>query len=83
MTLLFFANHKTRMCQALSGPQNGADHLANIAQAKKDGFLQVTGDELDAFREVTAKAKADGWNPDRMRYGTWLKKRGGTANASS
>lgn len=83
MTTLFFVNHKTRMCQALRGPSNGEAHLANIAQAKKDGFLQVTGDELDAFREVTKQAKADGWNPDRMRYDTWLKKRGGTAHASS
>lgn len=74
---LFFVNHKTRMCQALSGPANGADHLANIAKAKKDGFVQVARDELDAFREVTAQAKADGWNPDRMRYETWLKKQWG------
>lgn len=76
MTTLFFVNHKTRMFQALSGPPNGKDHLSNIAQAKKDGFLQVTGDELDAFREVTVQAMADGWNPDRMRYDTWLKKLG-------
>ncbi|MCY1411157.1 hypothetical protein D9M71_265390 [compost metagenome] len=72
--VLFFVNHKTRMCQALSGPPDGKEHLANISQAVKDGFVQVTGDELDAFREVTAKAKAAGWNPNRMRYDTWLKK---------
>lgn len=83
MNTLFFVNQKTRMCQALSGPPNGADHLSSIVQAKKDGFLQVTGDELDAFCEVTAKAKSDGWNPNRMCYDTWLKKRGGTANAAS
>lgn len=44
--------------------------------SQKDGFLQVAGDELDSFREVTAQAKA-------MRYDTWLKKRGGIADASS
>lgn len=74
---LFFVNAKTRMCRALSGPADGKDHLANIAQARKDGFVQVSGEELDAFREVTAEAKAAGWNPDRMRYDTWLKKREG------
>jgi len=61
----------------LSGPPAGADHLANLAQAVKDGFVEVTGAELDAFREVTAQAKADGWNPERMRYDTWLKKQWG------
>ena len=72
--VLFYVNAKTRMCQALSGPPDGKDHLANIARATKDGFVQVTGDEMDAFREVTAQAKVAGWNPDRMRYDTWLKK---------
>jgi hypothetical protein len=61
----------------LSGPPEGAEHLANIKQALKDGFEEVNGpDELDAFREVTAQAKAKGWNPDRMRYDTWMRKQG-------
>lgn len=76
MKTLFFVNAKTRMCQALSGPPAGAEHLADIAQAEKDGYVQVTGAELDAFREATTAAKASGWNPDRVRYDTWLKKQG-------
>lgn len=79
MSTLFFVNHKTRMCRALSGPPNGVEHLADIAQAKKDGFVQVTGDELDAFRAVSRQAIADGWKPDRMRYDTWMKKQGARA----
>jgi hypothetical protein len=71
----YFVNHKTRMCRLLSGPPQGEDHLANIKQALKDGFVEVASpDELDAFRDVTRAAKAQGWNPDRMRYDTWLKK---------
>jgi len=73
---LFFVNPSTRICQILSGPPNGQDHIANVFRASKDGFIQVTGEELDAFREVTALAKAAGWNPNRMRYDTWLKKQG-------
>lgn len=74
--VLFFVNPSTRMCRVLSGPPDGQDHIANVFQASKDGFIQVTGEELDAFREVTAEAKAAGWNPNRMRYDTWLKKQG-------
>lgn len=75
--VLFFVNPSTRMCQALSGPPDGQDHIANVFQAAKDGFIQVSGDELDAFREVTAAAKAAGWNPLRMRYDTWMRRQGG------
>ncbi|NHC53095.1 hypothetical protein [Pseudomonas sp. AU8050] len=74
--VLFFVNPGTRMCRALSGPPDGQDHIANVFQASKDGFIQVTEGELDDFREVTASAKAAGWNPSRMRYDTWLKKQG-------
>lgn len=73
----YFVNPKTRMCQMLSGPPQGEDLLANVKQALKDGFTEVAGpDELDAFREVTRQAKEQGWNPDRIRYDTWLRKRG-------
>lgn len=74
----YFVNPRTRICQMLSGPAEGADHLANIKQALKDGFVEVAdSDELEAFRDVTREAKAKGWNPDRMRYDTWLRKQGG------
>ena len=73
----YFVNHKTRMCQMLTGPETGAEHLANIKQALKDGFVEVAGsDELEAFRDVTRAAKEKGWDPDRMRYDTWLRKQG-------
>lgn len=70
----FYVNPKTRMCRALSGPPDELDRMA--AEAKRDGFVPVTEAEMGAFREVTAQALADGWNPDRMRYDTWLKKQG-------
>lgn len=71
----YFVNHQTRMCQMLTGPENGAEYLANIVAAVKDGFVEVDGpDELDAFRAVTQEAKDRGWKPNRMRYDTWLKK---------
>lgn len=74
----YFVNNKTRMCQMLTGPENGADHLANIAAAFKEGFAEVAdADELEAFRAVTQQAKEAGWNPNRMRYDTWLRKREG------
>jgi hypothetical protein len=71
----YFVNPKTRMCQMLSGPATGVEHLANISQALKDGFVEVANAEaLEAFRDVTRDAKSKGWNPDRIRYSTWLKK---------
>lgn len=72
----YFVNHRTRMCQMLTGPENGAEHQANIAAAIKDGFVEVGGpDEFDAFRAVTKEALDSGWKPTRMRYDTWLKKK--------
>ena len=74
-TIQYFANHKTRMCRMLSGPPDGKDHFENVQQAIKDGFVEISGpDELDAFRAVTQEAKDRGWNPNRMRYDTWLKR---------
>lgn len=71
----YFVNHQTRMCQMLSGPPAGADHLENIKQALKDGFVEVAGpDELDAFRAVTQQAKDAGWNPNRIGYAKFMVK---------
>lgn len=78
MNIRYFVNSKTRMCQMLTGPENGADHLANVAAALKDGFVEVEGpDELEEFRAITQRAKDAGWNPNRMRYDTWLRKQEG------
>lgn len=72
---LFFVNSQTRQCRVLSGPPDGQEHLANVMQAAQDGFHQVSDAELDAWRTATAAAIDAGWNPNRMRYDTWLKVR--------
>lgn len=75
LNMRYLVNHKTRMCQMLSGPVEGKDHLANIRQALKDGFVEVSGpDELDAFRAETQKAKDAGWNPNRIGYAKFMAK---------
>lgn len=74
MITQFFVNHRTRMCQVLAGPPTSAAHLAAVKEAIGDGYVEVSGDEQDAFRVVTRDAKAKGWKPERMRYSTWLKK---------
>lgn len=71
----YFVNHKTRMCRILTGPPTGKDHLENLAEAIKDGFVEVAGpDELDAFRAATQQAKAAGWNPNRISYAKFMAK---------
>lgn len=74
MSTQFFVNHKTRMCQALGG--RGPDHESNIAQALKDGFVEVSAAELDSFRADTQKARDAGWNPNgRVSYAKFMSKR--------
>lgn len=72
MNTQFFVNHKTRMCRALGGHPDNPEHQANIAEAIKDGFVEVSGDAMDEFRAVTQKAKAAGWNPARIGYDKFL-----------
>jgi hypothetical protein len=61
MSIHFFINVGNRMCQVLSG--SGKDHVDNVAAAICSGYVEVTGDELDAFRAQTQKARKAGWNP--------------------
>jgi hypothetical protein len=61
-SMVYLVNHKTRMRQILSGPPNGEDHIANIKQAIKDGFVEVTANEQDAFGEQTQILIKAGWN---------------------
>jgi hypothetical protein len=68
----YFTNNKTRMCRVISG--RGPDHTANLLEAEKDGFKEVTPFEFDDFRAETQKAKDAGWNPNRMRYATFMAK---------
>jgi len=56
----YFVNHKTRMRQILGG--RGSEHLANINKALRDGYVEVTADEQDAFGEETQKLISAGWN---------------------
>lgn len=68
-----FVNHKTRLCRMLSG--RGDEHAANVTSALKDGFVEVTADELDAFRAQTKIAQDAGWNPrGRVGYSKFLER---------
>lgn len=57
---VYFVNHKTRMRQILGG--RGPDHDANIKQAIKDGYVEVSADEQDAFGSDTQKLISAGWD---------------------
>jgi len=57
---VYFVNHKTRMRCILSG--RGEDHAANIREALKGGYVEVTTDEQDAFGRDTQLLKDAGWN---------------------
>lgn len=61
MNIQYFVNHSTRMCRMLSGHDDA--HKANVAEALSNGFVEVTSDQLDAFRADTQKAREAGWNP--------------------
>lgn len=69
----FFVNHTTRMCQALGGHPDNPEHQKNVADAIKAGFVEVTGDEQDAFRAETRVALDAGWNPSgRTSYAKFI-----------
>lgn len=61
LSVRYFVNARTRMCKVLQG--RGPDHEANIRQAKREEFVEVTGSLMDAFRVDTMKAKDAGWKP--------------------
>jgi len=78
MELKFYVNHKTRICRALQGSTQNPDHLANLADAEKQGFVEVTGPEQDAFRAETKKAVDAGWKPaGRTSYARFMEVHGG------
>lgn len=57
----------------LSG--RGDEHQANIHSTLKDGFVEVTADELDAFRAETKIAQDAGWKPSgRVEYSKFLER---------
>lgn len=67
MIIQYFVNQKTRHCRMLSG--RGDEHQANVRSALKNGFVEVTADELDAFRAETKIAQDAGWKPNgRVGY---------------
>lgn len=69
----YFVNHKTRMCNMLSG--RGKAQEEQVKETLSNGFVEVTQDELDAFRKDTAKAIKLGWNPvGRTSYAKFMEK---------
>lgn len=77
MDIKFFVNHKTRMCSVLSGSPKNPDHLANLAENEKNGYVEVSGDEQDEFRAETRKAVDAGWKPaGRTSYAKFMEKHG-------
>ena len=71
MSIQFFISAGNRMCQVLSGA--GKVHVDNVAVAIRSGYVEVTGDEMDAFRAQTERARQAGWNPDgRISYEKFL-----------
>lgn len=61
----YFVNDKSRMCQLAVGP-------GTAEEAIKEGFREVTLEELEAFRAVTQKARDAGWNPHGISYAKFL-----------
>lgn len=69
----YFVNHKTRMCNMLSG--RGEEQEKNVKETLSNGFVEVTQEKMDSFREDTAKTIALGWNPNgQTSYAKFLEK---------
>lgn len=67
----YFVNNQSRMCQILQG--RGELHDAQIAEALRAGFIEVTPAEQEAFRAETLRARDAGWNPDgRIGYAKFM-----------
>lgn len=66
----YFVNYKTRMRQILGG--RGIDHEANVKQALKDGYVEVTADEQDAFGLDTQKLLDAGWGRSPRNLAKYL-----------
>lgn len=71
INMQYFVNRRTRYCQILSG--RGEAQAEQVAAALRDGFVEVTSAEQDAFRSETQRAKDAGWNPDgRIGYAKFM-----------
>lgn len=67
----YFVNATTRLCQILGG--RGPEHKLNVSKALSSGFVEVTGEELDAFRAETKLAIDAGWKPaGRKSYAKFI-----------
>lgn len=72
-SMRYFVNPRSRMCKVLHG--RGTLHEANIREAKREEFVEVTGELLDAFRAETQHAKDAGWKPfGRTSYAKFMEK---------
>lgn len=70
-SMRYFVNPRTRMCKVLHGC--GPDHEANMRQAKREEFVEVTGSLMDVFRAETQTAKDAGWKPfGRTTYAKFM-----------
>lgn len=73
LPIQYFVNHKTRMCNMLSG--RGPAQEQNVKETLSNGFVEVSQEEMDTFREETAKTIKLGWNPNgRTSYAKFLEK---------
>jgi hypothetical protein len=73
LTTRYFVNVRTRMCKVLQG--RGPEHAANVRQAKREEFVEVTGNLMDLFRAETQKAKDAGWKPfGRTPYAKFMER---------
>lgn len=71
----YFVNARTRMCKVLQGPSLGDLHQANIREAHREEFVEVTGSLMDVFRADTQKAKDAGWKPfGRTSYAKFMER---------
>ena len=60
MSTEYLINPTTRGCMIISG--RGSDHVANLKQARADGFMSVSEGEMQLFRFNTQKLVRAGWD---------------------
>lgn len=70
MSTEYFINPTTRGCMIISG--RGSDHVANLKQARDDGFMSVSEGEMQLFRANTQKLVRAGWNKRPVTLGRYL-----------
>lgn len=73
MKIQYFVNPKTRKCRMLTAPE--VLRQKYMDENTKDGFVEVTEDELEAFRDETWKAVDAGWKPEgKVSYDKFMER---------